>query len=1138
MPATRSRPAGERTGRQASAGVPRRSVLAAAAALVLLGATALFPGPVGAAETRADAPAPAASRTAPTAGAGGSDLPTAESIQGRIKAVEADKALPEAVRDQAAQAYREAAVALTAASAHRQSAAEYRQSIDTASVQAAALRKSLADAASSTADVAATDGVTERTPIPSIEQRLLKEQAALAAVQKRRDDTERQLVQQSVRPNAVRDELSQARQSAARIESELAAPPARDQPPALADAKQTLLRARFDEQRALIDRLEQEILSYAPRLQLASAERDAAAGALERARGRVVAVQALLFDRRQAEAREAEAAARKAVDEVANQYPPLRVVAERNLALGQRLAATAENARKAENAREKVELELSHVEREFERVRPQLAARGRAAPVGETLLFLRDRLSRLAPRGSEIDALRAEVSRIAFDLQRLEDERQTLGDVSRATRELVSNSALTGLPERERSAATAAANRLLSDQRALLDRVVEAGQEELRILADLSSALAELDERLAETRRQIDGRLLWSQTMPPLDVETLREAPGAIVRVLGPDAWKGFSRAFAASAASHWMLALGMLAVAVAVAALRARWIALIAAAARPPATLGQGLGQTLRAALATLLIALPLPLLILAAARLALSGQPEGAGRGIALGLQGAGIYLLYGGTIRELFRPGGVAVVHFGWPAEIGRRAWEALRINLPLVALAVFVGNAAAAGSVADRSSLARLAFVASGLLFAFALHRILRRGPRSAGPPLIPYQRIWHFLAVAIPLLFSGVMLVGYAFAATQAGVRVERSYWLVLAVLALQGLGSRLLSLRRSELASRPAVGPELDGLALAESDRRARFLLRGAVDFAFVIGLWMTWRSLLPALDSSEAFHLWTRTAVNGGVEQRVPVTLADVALAIVVAVLTAVAARNLPGTLQILLQRGLTRDASLRFAFAKVAQYLIIGVGTIAFFNLLGADWSKLQWLVAALGVGLGFGLQEVVANFVCGLIILFERPIRVGDTVTVGDVTGTVSQISIRATHLVDFDRRSVVVPNKSLITDRVTNWTLSDQVTRLLISVGVAYGSDPERVKRIILDAIAAMPRVLRDPAPSVTFARFADSALEFESRLFVDSMDARLAVTHDFHVAVERALRENGIEIPFPQRDLHIRTVPAGLVGSSG
>ncbi|MGR9092863.1 MAG: mechanosensitive ion channel domain-containing protein, partial [Gammaproteobacteria bacterium] len=187
------------------------------------------------------------------------------------------------------------------------------------------------------------------------------------------------------------------------------------------------------------------------------------------------------------------------------------------------------------------------------------------------------------------------------------------------------------------------------------------------------------------------------------------------------------------------------------------------------------------------------------------------------------------------------------------------------------------------------------------------------------------------------------------------------------------------------------------------------------------------------------------------------------------------------------------------------------------------------IQWLVAALSVGLGFGLQEIVANFVSGLVILFERPVRVGDTVTVGQLTGKVSQMRIRATTIIDWDRKEIVVPNKAFITEQVVNWTLSDPITRIVIQVGIAYGSDVNLAHRVMEETLRKLPLVLDEPEPRVYFVGFGDSSLDFKLYVYSRELEDRLPLTHAVHQEIFAALREHGIEIPFPQRDLHVRSV---------
>jgi len=203
-----------------------------------------------------------------------------------------------------------------------------------------------------------------------------------------------------------------------------------------------------------------------------------------------------------------------------------------------------------------------------------------------------------------------------------------------------------------------------------------------------------------------------------------------------------------------------------------------------------------------------------------------------------------------------------------------------------------------------------------------------------------------------------------------------------------------------------------------------------------------------------------------------------------------------------------------------------------------LGVSWSHLQWMAAALSVGIGFGLQEIVANFVSGLIILFERPVRVGDTVTVGDTDGVVTKIRIRATTIRNWDRKELLVPNKEFVIGRLLNWSLSDPVTRIVLVVGVAYGSDVEQASAIMTRIAEANEHVLDEPPPVVTFDTFGDNALTLTLQAFVDSVDVRLSAISALNRAINQAFAEAGISIAFPQRDLHLDTTRPLQIELSG
>lgn len=257
-------------------------------------------------------------------------------------------------------------------------------------------------------------------------------------------------------------------------------------------------------------------------------------------------------------------------------------------------------------------------------------------------------------------------------------------------------------------------------------------------------------------------------------------------------------------------------------------------------------------------------------------------------------------------------------------------------------------------------------------------------------------------------------------------------------------------------------------------------------------------------------------------------ITLVDLGMTVLILLATLIAIRNLPGLIEMILLQRLPLDAASRYALSTVIRYAIAIVGISVGLGTIGITWSSIQWLAAALTFGLAFGLQEIFANFISGLIILAERPIRIGDTVTVGTTSGTVTRIKMRATTITDFDRKELIIPNKTFITGDVINWTLSDPILRIVIPVGVSYGADVERAEAILLDIAQKHPQVLPDPKPSVFFKNFGESTLDFDLRVFIPNIEHFITTRHSLHKQIIKEFREAGVEIAFPQRDLHIRS----------
>ena len=373
-----------------------------------------------------------------------------------------------------------------------------------------------------------------------------------------------------------------------------------------------------------------------------------------------------------------------------------------------------------------------------------------------------------------------------------------------------------------------------------------------------------------------------------------------------------------------------------------------------------------------------------------------------------------------------------------------------------------------------------------------HGALRDFYRHSPGNLLTWLRyLWLALGLLLPFSLAALAIAGYVYTAAQLGARLIDTLWLIVAIILIHQLVVRwtvllerqlefrdALERHRAQRAAREAQDedgapadisveePEIDFGALSED---AKVLINSALAVVSVVGLWAIWSDVLPAFRILDEVSLWSYTGTVGGVAQLVPVTLGNLTTGLLIIVLGTIAARRLPALLEIVLFARFNITAGSRYAISKLTQYTIIAIGLVMVSSVLGGSWAEIQWLVAALGVGIGFGLQEIIANFISGLILLFERPIRIGDIVTVGETSGVVTKIRIRSTTIRNWDQQELLVPNKEFITGRLLNWTLSDPVARIVISVGVAYGSDVTQALKILLAAAEQHERILDDPPP---------------------------------------------------------------------
>ncbi len=282
----------------------------------------------------------------------------------------------------------------------------------------------------------------------------------------------------------------------------------------------------------------------------------------------------------------------------------------------------------------------------------------------------------------------------------------------------------------------------------------------------------------------------------------------------------------------------------------------------------------------------------------------------------------------------------------------------------------------------------------------------------------------------------------------------------------------------------------------------------------------------------------WVYQALFGFKIGQITFSLVDLVVAVVLFVGLVIATRFFKRIMaeKVLPQTQL--DAGVQQSIRTAIGYVGIVVAAAVGITALGLDLSNLAIVAGALSVGIGFGLQNVVNNFVSGLILLAERPVKVGDWVVVGDKQGYVKRIKVRATEIQTFDRASVFIPNSQLISDAVTNWTYADKLGRVIIPVGVAYGSDVQRVRETLLEIGKTHPEVLKEPGPSAVFRGFGDSALNFELRCFLHDVERTISVTSELCFAIDDAFRKQGIEIPFPQRDVYVKQLGSQASSENG
>ena len=1115
--------------------------------LFFVAAMILCTGPAGAAEQEApsESPAPAPAEL------------TQENIQATIDRLAAAEDIEEDRKNALLDTYRKALAELKAAAAHAAATEKYRQTVADAPSRLESVQSEL-KATPPEVKVEAP----EEADLTVLQQRKAEAEAELAEAKKNLAALQAQKKQRPTRRTEIPPLKAQANAALEEVRENLAAATPEEMSEQVATARKTLLRAREKALQARIEALDRELQSYEATKDLLSLREDLAAQKVQNASKRVEAWNEIVSRRREKEAREGEQEAKQASREAARQHPLLQELAEKN----QKLAASRTGPEGLTTRIEQVSRQLAQVkktreriEEEFKSIQEKVEAVGLSKVVGVLLLNRRAELPDIHHHRQEIRRRQEKISRTQFELIELEEQRSDLALLDRRVEEVLQQLPA-GIEQQRREEIEAATRELLQGRRELLDSLISDYNTYLDTLADLDSNQRQLVLNATHYSTFIDRNVLWVQSHTALGLRSLGDAWEALQWMVAPEnvaalarfLWRDVRRQ--APFYGAFLLALALL------LGYRRRVKRNIQALAdNLHKTETDSIAHTGWALVLTLVRAAPAPLCLLFLGwRMGLATEAPPYVRAVGNGLWSAGVYWGVLAFLTVLCLRKGLMEAHFRMreeaPAMVRRHLhWFAL-LALPAIFM---VRTLQWQPNEVWAESMGRFAFMAGALALAVFFAIVLRPNGamvqallrRSRGSWFGRSRYVWYALAVAFPAALTIAAGLGYYYSALQLQSRLRWSILLILGVLVAQKLTVRWLLLVRRRLAVERAQekraaaqerqeageteaegqGPPLvqeeeeDLFALSMQTRR---FLRAFLGVALVGGLWLIWSDVLPALGILRKVELWSVTA--GAVEngQITHITLADILLAIIIFVLAVVAARNLPGILEMAVLQHLPIDRGVRFAISTLSRYTIVTVGVVLTATQIGIGWAKVQWLVAAMTVGLGFGLQEIFGNFISGLIILFERPMRVGDTVTVGDVFGTVTQIRIRATTIQQWDRKELIVPNKEFITGRLVNWTLSDTVLRLDFPVGIAYGSDIRLAEKRLLEVAEANERVMEEPPPRVVFKSFGDSSLLFELRLFVPDMESRLPTWHEVNCAIDDAFRESEITIAFPQQDVHL------------
>ncbi|WP_431224081.1 miniconductance mechanosensitive channel MscM [Serratia sp. L9] len=709
-------------------------------------------------------------------------------------------------------------------------------------------------------------------------------------------------------------------------------------------------------------------------------------------------------------------------------------------------------------------------------------------------------------------------------------------------------------------------------QRELLNSLLSGCDTQILELTKLKVANTQLVEALNEIRDAAHRYLFWVPDVSPISLSYPLNVAHDLTRLLSLDTLTQLSGAFMMMVTSRETLVplFGAVLLVIFSISSRKHYQAFLARASSRVGKVTQDeFLLTLRTVFWSILVALPLPVLWAALGFGLQNAWPYPVAVAIGDGVT-ATLPVLWVCMISAAFaHPQGLFIAHFRWPVQQVSRAMRYYKMSIwlivPLIMALITFDN------LNDRefsSTLGRLCFILLCLALALVTNSLKRAGiplyldKKGSGENLIN-TALWGLLLSA-PLIAALASTVGYLTTAQKLLARLETSVAIWFLLLVVYHIIRRWMLIQRRRIAFDRAKQRRADILAqrakgevetshtpnstegsievdeteidLDVISAQSLRLVRSILTMIALVSVIALWSEIHSAFGFLENIKLWDVTSTVNGVDIAQPITMGAVLIAILVLIVTMQLVRNLPALLELAVLQHLDLTPGTGYAITTITKYLLLLFGAILSFSWIGIEWSKLQWVVTALSVGLGFGMQEIFSNFISGLIILFEKPIRIGDTVTIRNLTGSVTKINTRATTISDWDRKEIIVPNKAFITEQFINWSLSDTLTRVVLTVPAPAEANSEEVTKILTNAAERCTLVLDNPAPEVYLVDLQQGIQIFELRIYAAEMGHRMPLRHEIHQLILAGYREHGITLPYPP--FQVRTETLSRMTSNG